>query len=224
MKKESIENKSQKRLKGLSKAISVIAIILKVFVWIAIVSIGLLLVATPFILKDVKVVGDKITYKNMDIDFEKQDEKDFKILIKGKELSGQDEKAAFVKIKDFLDENSITKITISTEILYVFSIGSLIIVAKILSHVEQLFKNINEKDSPFIEENVIHLFSAGKLMIAVSVISIVIELLFNFIYKSDASFGFTTIDVVTILVVFALAYIFEYGMLLQKDSKKKIYS
>ena len=52
-------------LKGISKAISVFAKIIKVCIIIAIVSIAFTAVVLPFVVKNIKVVGNENIYKNI---------------------------------------------------------------------------------------------------------------------------------------------------------------
>ena len=102
-------------------------------------------------------------------------------------------------------------------------IGFLVVLSILLKHLEQLFDNMNKGDTPFTLENVNHIKKMSYLMIACIVLSRIGETVLNSIYQKELSFGLELFDIVEILFLFVLSYIFEYGYEIQKDSKGKIY-
>ena len=60
-------------------------------------------------------------------------------------------------------------------------------------------------------------------MIASIVASTVAEVLFFITFKIDGTVNLNLFDLVHIIFLYALAYIFEYGYEIQRDSKGKIY-
>lgn len=214
----------RKNLKGISKAICVLAKICKVFIIIGIVGIAISAIVLPFVLKNIKVVGNEIKYNNKSvITYETLEDNNIQISIGGEKIDGIEDEVAFTTIKNFLDKNSMEKIIFSVEMCLVASIIYMVIVYIILNNVDKLFKNIREKDTPFIEDNVKHLRKMAGYMISALIISIVISTIINIMYNSDIALFDSSYSIITILVLFGLSHVFDYGMSLQKDSKKKIY-
>ena len=92
-----------------------------------------------------------------------------------------------------------------------------------LSMLEKLFININDGDTPFILENVRYIKQMAFLMIASIILPNISGTLFELILKSDLDVGLELFDVVEILFLFGISYIFEYGYELQQDTKAKMY-
>ena len=89
-----------------------------------------------------------------------------------------------------------------------------------LNHLAKLFHNINQGDTPFTLENVHHIKQMSYFMIATTIMTAIGNGISSIIMEQDFDMGF---DIFSILVFYSIAYIFEYGYELQKDSKGKIY-
>ena len=226
----SIEKEDQKRLKGISKFLYIMAKIAKVFAIIGIVGLVIAMIAVPIVTSNIKTEKqeDKSILKVFDtnvyytrsesrIELYEKDKIDDKTVIKD-----HDEVRVLNKVFDYLEENDMTKITIFLEIEFVLIVVSLIVEIFILNKVYKFFRNIHDKSSPFIEENIDLLKNVAKLMIVNLVISLVISNIGSIILDSSASVGF--VNVFEILGVFVLIYIFKYGYKMQKETEGKIYS
>ena len=93
----------------------------------------------------------------------------------------------------------------------------------LLKHLEKLFENINKGDTPFTLENVNHIKKMSYFMIACIIISGIGEGILESAVRSEFSFGLEMFDIVEILFLYVLSYIFEYGYEIQKDSNGKMY-
>lgn len=106
------------------------------------------------------------------------------------------------------------------------SLGALIVflvfVTKVLKHLEKLFKNINEGDTPFTLENVNHIKKMSYNMIAAIITSGLGTILLSITMASE-EIEVSLFNIVEIIFLFAMSYIFEYGYEIQKDSKGKMY-
>lgn len=214
----------RKNLKGISKAICVLAKICKVFIIIGIVGLAISAIVLPFVLKNIKVVGNEIKYNNKTaISYETLEDNKIQIKIGGEQIDTVEDELALTTIKNFLDNNSMEKIIFTVEMCLVVSIIYMVVVYIILNHLDKLFKNIREKDTPFIEENVTHFRKMAAYMISAIVIAIIMSTVLSIMYNNDVLTFNTSYSVLTILVLFGLSHVFDYGMSLQKDSKKKIY-
>ena len=92
-----------------------------------------------------------------------------------------------------------------------------------LSRLEKLFININEWDTPFTLENVRYIKQMAFLMIASIIFPNISGIFFELILKLDLGIGLELFDVIQILFLFGMSYIFEYGYELQQDTKAKMY-
>ena len=229
----SIEKKDQKRLKGISKALYIIAKILKVFAIIGIVGIVLVMLCIPIISGNIKtekkensniikVFDNDIYYRRGEHNFEL-----FKIDEEGKEvekteITTQGDINTLNEIFDYLEKNDYTKITVYAEIVLALVIVALVIEIKILNKVHDFFKNIYDKTTPFTEENIDLLNGVAKLSIIEFIVGIVISIVSSIFINRGTTIAMT--NILTIVVLYAFIYIFKYGYKLQKETKGEIYS
>lgn len=127
------------------------------------------------------------------------------------------------KMKEILANHSKTEIIVYLEFGGLILTAYLILYWIILKHLEHLFVNINNGDTPFTLENVKHIKKMAYLMIAAIILPIAAGVIFESVLKTDLDVGFEPYNAVEILFLFSMAYIFEYGYEIQLDSKGKIY-
>lgn len=222
------KKEKQNKMKGLSKAIYIIARIGKVAATIAIPVIIIVMIILPYLINSVNIVDNKIVFNNKQSGIRVEEENaNNKIVLKAKlgntliaDTSNQD---SIVILKEVLENNSKGMIIGYTETGLVFLIITLILVRIILRHLEELFVNIYNGDTPFTLENVKHIKKMAFLMIATIILPNISGGMFELILKTDLNVGFELFDVVEILFLFSMGYIFEYGYELQLDSKGKMY-
>ena len=127
------------------------------------------------------------------------------------------------KIKDFFNNNSKGTIIAAGETALGFALISIIIAILLLRRVEKLFKNINKNDTPFTYDNVEHIRRIAFLMIINIILPAIASAVIELILKVDLNIHFGAYNLIEILSLYVLVYVFEYGCKLQKDSKCKIY-
>lgn len=229
----SIEKKDQKRLKGISKFLYVIAKILKVFAIIGIVGIALVMLCIPIISGNIKtekkenanvikVFDNDIYYRRGEHNFEI-----FKLDDNGNEtekteIKTQGDINTLNEVFDYLEKNDYTKMTVYAEIVLALVIVALVIEIKVLNKVYDFFKNIYDKTTPFTEDNISLLEGIAKLSIIEFILGIVISIVSAIFINRGTTVPMT--NILTIVVLYAFIYIFKYGYKLQKETKGKIYS
>lgn len=229
----SIEKKDQKRLKGISKFLYVIAKILKVFAIIGIVGIAIAMICIPIISANIKtekkenaniikVFDNDIYYRRGEHNFEIFKLDDNGNEIEKTEIKTQGDINTLNEVFDYLEKNDYTKITIYAEIVLALVIVALVIEIKIVNKVYDFFKNIYDKTTPFTEENVDLLNEIAKLSIIEFIVGIVISFVSALFINRGTTIPMT--NIFTIVVLYAFIYIFKYGYKLQKETKGKIYS
>lgn len=224
MKVVKLKEEKQKKVKVLSKIISIISKIGRVFTMIGIICLILVMLISPVIINKVDVVKDKIVIGDNNLGLEIV-EKSNKVRLQFNDrviVSDIKNETDIIKAKNIIKNNSKTKLMICTEVGFIFLIGTLVCVYIMLGNISKFFKNIHDGDTPFTLDNVKHIKRIAYMMIAVLLIGPFSELFFSLI-MDGVEFSIPTFSIIEILVIFTMAYIFEYGYEVQLDSKGKMY-
>lgn len=224
------KEEKQRKIKGISKAIYILARIGKIMVTIAIPIIAFLVIVTPIFINNIKLKDNTIVFKGARIDdkitiTEEKIEDGIAIKLKVNNVLVADTKDqdTILQMKNVLANNSKGSIIAYLELGYLCLIVCLVLYRMTLKRLEKLFININEGDTPFTLENVKYIKEMAKLMIVALVLPTGGGIVFERILGADLDVGFELFDIVQILFLFGIAYIFEYGYELQLDSKGKMY-
>ncbi len=219
-----IEKDKQRKLKVLSKIIYILAKIGKILTYIAIPFIVLGMVIIPILMNKIDIKNDRIILKdkgNVISIVEKNDK--LTINIKDAKVAEVTGAKDISKIKDFFNNNSKGTIIAAGETALAFALISIIIAILLLRRVEKIFKNINKNDTPFTYDNVEHIRRIAFLMIINIILPAIASAVIELILKVDLNIHFGAYNLIEILSLYVLVYVFEYGCKLQKDSKCKIY-
>lgn len=216
----------QRKLKSFSKAIEVIAKICRVFVYIALVAIVFLMFMIPVIMKNIEVSEDAIIVDDVSI---KLADSELQVIEGGKVVSNVDisnsseNVLVFDIIKGVLDNYSKAEIVASAEFGLIVVIVSLVLYSFVFKYLAKLFGNINKEEKPFTSENAIYLRKIAYLVLWTVIVSFISSIVFGFMFNLDLSSGISLTDVIIILFLYCMAYIFEYGKNIQGKSKNVIY-
>lgn len=218
------KSEQQTKMKGLSKSISIIAKIGKILSIISIVILVITMILTGIIINKIDIENNQIKYTDKNNKITLIEEKD-KVTLKYNdeiltEITSQYE---VIKIKEIFANNSKTLIIGYVETGFILLLVILILTINILSALEKLFNNINKGDTPFTLENVRYIKKIAYTMIIVTILPSIISLLFESLLKTDLNVDFEIFNLVEILFLFSIAYIFQYGYEIQLDSKGKMY-
>lgn len=224
------KEEKQKKIKGISKAIYVLARIGKIVATIGIPIIAMLIILTPILVNGVEVKNDTVIVNEekaedkMQITEEQtQDGVSLRFKVYNVVVAEETNPNTISEIKNVLENNSKTNIIIYLELGFVCLMACIVLYRMTLSRLEKLFININEGDTPFTLENVKYIKQMAKLMIVATIISACGDGVSSIILGENTNFGFEMFDIVQILFLFGISYIFEYGYELQLDSKGKMY-
>jgi hypothetical protein len=110
------------------------------------------------------------------------------------------------------------------ELTFAVLIGFVVVVIQLLKHLEKLFVNINEGETPFTLENVSHIKKMSYFMIAAIIVSSIGGTLLSIVTSTEVNIDFNLFNVGEIIFLYAMAYIFEYGYKIQMDSKGIMYN
>lgn len=224
------KKEKQKKIKGISKAIYILARIGKIITTIAIPIIVLLLIVTPIFISNIELKDNTIVSKGARIDdkiiiTEEKSNNGITLQLKVNDTLIANEKSqdAILQMKNILENNSKGQIIAFLELGFGCLIICLVLYRMTLSRLEKLFININQGDTPFTLENVRYIKQMAKIMIVALALPTCGGIVFEKILTTDLDVGFELFDVVQILFLFGISYIFEYGYELQQDTKAKMY-
>lgn len=218
------KEEKQKKIKGISKAIYVLARIGKIVCKIAIPIIIVVMIATPFFLKNMEVKNNKLIWTGNN-KFHITDNGG-KITLKYNDnmiiadVSSQEVNTKYIEI---LKNNSKYLVIGYIEVGFLFLVISLFLYEMTLNRLEKLFININQGDTPFTLENVRYIKEMAKFMIIALILPSCGGIIFEKILATDLDVDFELFDVTQILFLFGISYVFEYGYELQQDTKAKMY-
>ena len=219
----SLKKEEQKKMKVLSKIISVISKIGRIFCYIAIPFISLILIVTPYLIDKVVIKDNNLTLNlpdNINIL-----EKDDKVVLKVGTfvLADADKEFLNTEVVSIFENNSKAKIIGYVETGFASLLVIIILTSIILKHLETLFNNINKGETPFTLENVSLIKKIAWKMIIIIIMTNIGGGVFELLLSSDLNIEFETYDLVEILFLFSLSYIFEYGRLLGLETKGQMY-
>ncbi len=222
------KEEKQQKMKGLSKAIYIISRIGKIMITISIPIVLICMLCLPYLINNIDVIGNKIVFKGTEDNITVLEENvDNNVVVKVKLndmiIADSRDQDTIIKMKDIFENNSKAMIIGYVEIGFLFLVVNLFLYRMVLKYLENLFININSGDTPFTLENVSYIKKMAYLMIATIILPNISGVIFELILKSDLGVGLELFNVVEILFLFSMAYIFEYGYEIQKDSKGKMY-
>ena len=214
----------QKKVKVLSKIVFVIAKVSRIVMYVAIPLLLITMFISPYFINRVDVKDNKIVLVEKDDNIIVTDNEDGLVIKLNNEVILKEENLVKLDtIKKVISNNSKPMLITYVESGFTFLIISIVLMIMFLKHLEDLFKNINEGDTPFTLDNVKHIKKMAYFMIALIIIPSFSGIIFELILKSDLDVDFEMFNLFEILFLFVLAYIFEYGYEIQLDSKGRMY-
>lgn len=226
MKAVKFKKEKQIQMKGLSKAIYILARIAKVVLVIAMFCLALTILVIPFFTRNVEFKGNnKVVLFGENIEYERSEES-FSIIYDGKQTeigNSSTDIETLNKMTQWGEKYSMTVLTGFIEVAFCFLFGTLLIYYFVFKHLEKLFVNLYNLETPFTLENVSHIKTMAILMIVATLLPSLIALIVEMVIGENLEIGIELQDYIYILFLFSMSYIFEYGYELQLDSKGKIY-
>ena len=213
------KKEKQKKVKSLSKAIYIIAEIGKVATSIALAIILIGIIVVPILVYNVEIQDEnKIEVFGIEYDY-KIKEKDIILEFNDKEMvmgvtGVGGEMDMSVVLEKIIKSSKLTTVVVG-EILLICSLVGCICIYNIMKYLKDLFVNIHNGETPFTKENVKCIKKTAIYMIGTVILPS--------INWESINIGIDLFEVIYILVLFCLSYIFEYGYEIQLDSKGKMY-
>ena len=197
------KKEKQKKMKGISKAIYFFARIGKVCSIIGIIGVIILMLAIPQIIHNVKVDNNQVTVFGGMVEFQ--------------------DTATALKASEIFNNNSVFANIMFSEVVALSIIVTLILLMMALMKLEKIFINIYNGDTPFTLENIDCIKKIAIFMILMIIIPTISGYIAQLALGVYLDVEFEIVDLIYILIIFSISYIFEYGYEIQLDSKGKMY-
>lgn len=219
----TLKKEEQNKMKILSKFISVFAKVGRILCLVSTPFILISMLLFPYIMNKLEIKDNEISLKGNDI--LSIVEEDDRVVLKANGLTIADESKEIVKseIINVLNNNSKGLIVVYIEVASLTLLITVYLVSLVFKHLSKLFINFNEGDTPFTLENVFHIKKMAWLMIIVIILPNIGGVIFNLLLTPTVNIDFELFDIVEILFLFSLAYIFEYGRLMELGSNSRMY-
>ena len=217
------EKDKQKKMKTLTKILSLIGKIGGIVTRVGIGIITFIMIIIPILVSNIDIKDNKIIASGNVITITELND--------GIRLSSTDNEHVVIgdinnkemeKIRKAYNKYDKKVLLVLIETSFIALLVFLVFVTKVLKNLEKLFKNINEGETPFTLENVNHIKSMSYCMIGAIITSIIGTILFG-ISTASEDVSINMFNIIEIIFLFAMAYIFEYGYEIQKDSNGKMY-
>lgn len=219
----TLKKEEQHKMKLLSKFIAVFAKVGRILCLVAIPFILISMLLFPYIMNKIEIKDNEISITGSEV-LSLAQEGD-KIILKVDDHIVADASKDFVhsEVIDILNNNSKGLIVVYIEVAFLTLLITVYLVSLVFKHLSKLFTNFNEGATPFTLENVFHIKQMAWLMIIVIILPNIGGVIFNLILTTKINIDFEIFDIVEILFLFSLAYIFEYGRLMECDSNSRMY-
>lgn len=220
-----LKKETQKQMKCISKIIYIFGRIGKIMSIIGIFGVILAMVIIPIFASNIRFRDEnRIEVFDKEIKYNNKDE-NIVLSYEGKEyeLTSKEQVFAFNTVIEKLENSKITVMTCFIEISFVLLIVTLVLLCLAMKHLENLFMNIHNGDTPFTIENVEHIKKLAIFMILTIIIPNISVMLTEVIINTNLGIGFELLDLIYILFLFSMVLIFEYGYEIQLDSNGKMY-
>ena len=216
------KKEKQSQMKGISKVLSLIGKITAIVLRVAVGFLVAAMILLPIGFKYIDIEDGKLVSKDKKIQIvEVGNSTEIRI---GDHVVAADVKQSDINnIAPAIEHYGETGVIAFLEVGMVFLGAFIIVLIKALTHLEKLFKNINEGDTPFTLDNVNHIKKMSYLMIACIVLASIGGVILNIPLKNEIDLDINILSITEILFLYSMSLIFEYGYEIQQDSKGKIY-
>ena len=219
-----LNEKEQKNVKTLSKILSLIGKISAIVVRVGIGFMAVAMIALPIVLSQIEVKDDSIVVSGDVIKVTELDDGIRVSSAKNEHVIITDiNKREYEHVKMSLTRFNKWVFIGLIEVGFGFTIAFLVILSMALMRMHKLFNNIYEGDTPFTLENVEHIKKMAIFMIVSIVLSAIGTTIINIAFSAEDAVSFNLFNIVEIIFLYAMSYIFEYGYRIQQDSKGKMY-
>lgn len=218
------KEEKQKKIRLISQALYFIARIGRIICYVSFFITIIVMLVTPFFIQNITVKNNQLLWNGNNKNFNITTKEEQTILkYKNFPLLAINSTEVTSKYLPIIKNHPRFLVLIYLEIGYLTLTICLILYKNILNRLENLFININKGDTPFTLENVTYIKEMARLMIISLLLPLIGGVIFEIIFQTDLDVDIELFDVIQILFLFGISYIFEYGYELQQDTKATMY-
>ncbi len=220
-----LKKEQQNRMRAISKAIMIISKISRVLLMVCIPLIVALMTILGVLIHQVEVSDNEISFTYAKDKVISARESDGRVVIDfdGKRIEGFVHQEDVQRMREMFENNGKYVTCFYVEVGFIILIIDLVLVIFSLQSLEKLFFNLSSGDTPFTLENVGYIKKIACFMIVVTILPVIVGLIFEHILMMDLDVGFELFNLMEILFLFSISYVFQYGYELQLDSNGKMY-
>ncbi|MCI8273072.1 MAG: helix-turn-helix domain-containing protein [Clostridia bacterium] len=216
------KKEKQEKMKGISKAIYTIAKVGKIIMLISAIVIIISMVIIPVVVGGIDISDTEVKFYGQIYQY-KVNNNTINIIEEKTGRSTDIYVDTSSNLQDYFTKHSTTYYILTGEFIAICLLAFLTIIFYILKYIEKLFVNIHNENTPFTMENIKYIRRIATLLIIAIIAPTVLGILFQAIAQIDMNVDVELMDFILVLIIFSMAYIFEYGYELQLDSKGKMY-
>ena len=215
----------QKKMKGITKFITLVSKVFKYASVIAIVVSCIITVLSVYFLMNTKIdnKNNNVIVFNESINYE--------ITGKTLRLKGIDNKEHVITFDKEIEEKTITRVlemskysrvslTILVDLSFIFA---MYILYRLFSSIHDLFKNMRDFETPFSMENVSHVKKIALYTLLYILSQDVLGIILGLLYSLNFDIDIELTNYILVLILLAISYIFKYGYQIQLDTKGRMY-
>lgn len=216
------KKEKQNQMKGISKVLSLVGKITAIVLRVAFGFLIAGMILLPIGFKYIDIEDGKIVSKDKKIQIVEVG-KSTEIRIGDHVVAADVKESDITTIAPSIEKYGEIGVVVFLEIGMAFLGAFIIVLIKSLKHLELLFKNINEGDTPFTLDNVDHIKKMAYLMISCIVLSAIGQTILNIPLREQVNLELNLLNIIEILFLYSMSLVFEYGHEIQLDSKGKMY-
>ncbi len=219
-----LNQKEQKEMKGISKALYLFGRIGSIFMKVIMVFIIIIMVVVPTIFSKLEIIDNNLVYNKSALEV-KEVEKGIEIVLKDHDniKIADFNNTDIEKIKDVIkDKNKYVTIGLF-ELAGITYLLMIYLLSILLKYLDKLFTNIFNGDTPFTLDNVSYIKKMSYIMMSSIILPVIGQIFYNLAIMHNIELKIEFFNIFEIVFLYAMSLIFEYGYRIQKDSKGKMY-
>ncbi len=217
MKPKNIKMEKNNQVNIFAQILSIVCTIGQLGAALALIVLAIFAIAVPILGSKVEIEQNTISMFDSKVELAAVDNK-LNITIVDETNSVPLGDFDFQIVIDYLEKNK-TFLIISFEVAIIGSIVTTVLTFMVLDKAGKIFMRIKTEQSPFSEENTTAVAKIAKLLLVSYVVSVITSVISNGIILNTSGADLNLSALCTTLVVYVIAYVFEYGQSLELSKK-----
>lgn len=193
----------------LFKILSTISMVITIIVSFLMILVSVVL---PPLIKNIDIKNGVVTYENTKIEMFVDTNYVLNIKVGDETKSSiQLDESSAIEAVQFINNLTTNKLIGFLETIFILAIVELILLTIIYNKSRKLFKQMRIEKTPFTKESHCLIKSVASLLLSIFIIDIISKFALSHITDYPITVNFSFSNLIFILAIFFLAYIFKYG-------------